>query len=215
MRLVEGGPELVEGAVQAVDGEVAGEEAPVDAERLDGGLEPRGERVGAHRPGRRRQARTACSARSGRGSTRASMPACHTARSSSDARLRPAGVLDDDHEVVDARPGRARRPRAGRGGPAARTRRPAVGQLAEDVGVGQRSVERHPSGGPHGTGWPPSAGRSARRPRRPTPVGTMPPISASASPCRSISRVSSIEWCPVAAATFTSFSTFQPADSAR
>ena len=37
----------------------------------------------------------------------------------------------------------------------------------------------------------------------------------STSARRSISSVSSIEWRPVAAATFTSFSTFQPAASAR
>ena len=52
-RLVEGGPELVEGAVHAVDREVAGEEAPVDAERLEAGSSHGPNAVGAHRPGGR------------------------------------------------------------------------------------------------------------------------------------------------------------------
>src|SRR5690242_18314851 len=47
--LAVGGEQLVEGAVEAVDGEVAGEEAAVDAEDLDGLLDPGPEHAGVHR----------------------------------------------------------------------------------------------------------------------------------------------------------------------
>ena len=67
------------------------------------------EGVGAHRPERHGQARQLAARRGRRASARASMPAFHSARSSSRVRPGPAGVLDHDHQVVEARP--ARRPR--------------------------------------------------------------------------------------------------------
>ena len=129
--------------MQAVDGEVAGEQAPVDAERLDGRLEPRRER-------RRRS------------STRAAWPgptACRRTLVAEpgervDARL-PERSLVVGRSSAASRCARRRRPgrrcaarpcgrglRAGRGGPSARRRRPRSCERPQHLAGRQRAVER-------------------------------------------------------------------------
>ena len=175
------------------------------------------ERVDAHRPERHRQARQLADDVVAEPGERVDARLPQRALLVG-ARPGPAGVLDHDDQVVEAPRARRPRPGAGRGGPSARTAGPApAGRGARRRrGAGRR---RRPSGGRPGSGTRPSAGRAARPPRPPMSVGGRPPTMASgwpsASARRSSSSVSSIEWRPVAAATFTSFSTFQPADSAR
>ena len=176
--------------MQAVDREVAGEEAPVDAERARWRLEPRA------RTRRRSSTRAAWPGPDSlqmhvrrRAPASASMPACHSARSSSAVRPGPAGVLDDDDEVVEAGQARGRGLRAGRGGPSARTRRPRSCSARSTSASGSGPVERaHRPDAPE-AGWPPSAGRAAPTASATESVGGRPPTMASGWPSASARAV--------------------------
>src|SRR5436190_9558326 len=97
--LVEAGLELVVGAVHGVDGEVAREHAPIDAERRETVLEPRAELVAIHRvQGHGEPGQLAVHVVTQRSEGRdAALPEVELLGA---VRSRPAGVLDDDREVV-------------------------------------------------------------------------------------------------------------------
>ncbi len=104
---VEGPVEVVEGPVRRIDREVAGEEAAVDAERLEGVLDPRPEDLAVHGLHRHGEARElAVDVVEGRERGHAGRPQRVLVGV---ARPGPAGVLDDHGEVAPVGERRRRR----------------------------------------------------------------------------------------------------------
>ena len=108
--------ELVEGAVRRINREVAGEHAAVDAERLNGIFEPRGEGIDAHALQRHRETREFAHDVAAEGGQRVDTDSPQGALLVG-IRPGPSGVLDDDDQIIEASKLRRRHVEADRDGP--------------------------------------------------------------------------------------------------